>query len=237
MTQFFSALTRALSTPSAIAFGAAFAWGVASILLSPCHLGSIPLIIGYINAGKRPSTGRALLLSSAFAIGILLTLGALGVAAGLLGTLAGSIGTAPRIVVSVLLVASGLWLMDVPPFSRIQIGVKQGRKGGGVWGALLLGLLYGLILGPCSFAFLAPMIGIAFSAGSASWAFGASLMAVFALGHCGTIIAAGTAGDRVRFLLEKKGLATAAVWVKRACGLLVAGAGLLEALRAFGAGI
>jgi len=104
-------------------------------------------------------------------------------------------------------------------------------------GALLPCLLYGVILGPCSFAFLAPMIGISFSAGSASWTFGASLMAVFALGHCGTIVAAGTAGDRVRFLLEKKGLATAALWVKRACGLIVAGAGLLEALRAFGVNI
>jgi cytochrome c-type biogenesis protein len=237
VTQLFSALARALSTPSGIAFCAAFAWGIASILLSPCHLGSIPLIIGYINAGRKPSSSRALVLSSAFAIGILVTLAALGVAAGLLGTLAGNIGTAPRIIVSLLLVASGLWLMDVPPFSRIQIGVKQGRRGGGAWGALLLGLLYGVILGPCSFAFLAPMIGIAFSAGSASWTFGASLMAVFALGHCGTIVAAGTAGDRVRFLLEKKGLATAALWVKRACGLIVAGAGLLQALRAFGMNI
>jgi cytochrome c-type biogenesis protein len=81
------------------------------------------------------------------------------------------------------------------------------------------------------------MIGIAFSAGSSSWAFGASLMAVFAVGHCGTIVAAGTAGDRIRFLLEKKGFAAAAVWVKRACGLIVAGAGLLQALRAFGVSV
>jgi len=237
VTQLFSFLTHALSIPSIIAYSAALAWGVASIVLSPCHLGSIPLIIGYINAGKRPSSGRALLLSSAFAIGILVTLAALGVVAGLLGTLAGNIGTAPRIIVSLLLVASGLWLMDVPPFSRIQIGVGQRRNAGGALGALTLGLLYGLILGPCSFAFLAPMIGIAFSAGSSSWAFGASLMAVFAIGHCGTIVAAGTAGDRVRFLLEKKGLATAATWAKRACGLVVVGAGLLEALRAFAVSI
>ncbi len=234
MIPLLSALTQALSTPSVLAFGAAVAWGVASIILSPCHLGSIPLVIGYVNAGRKPSTGRALLLSSAFALGILVTLAALGAAAALLGTLAGSVGTVPRVIVSLLLLASGLWLMDVPPFSRISIGVRRQKSGQGAWGALVLGLLFGVILGPCSFAFLAPMIGIAFAAGGQSWGYGAALMSAFALGHCGTIAAAGTAGDRLRFLLEKKGLAAAGLWVKRACGLIVVGVAIVQGLRAFG---
>jgi cytochrome c-type biogenesis protein len=33
-----------------IAILASFAWGILSILLSPCHLSSIPLIIGFINS-------------------------------------------------------------------------------------------------------------------------------------------------------------------------------------------
>jgi cytochrome c-type biogenesis protein len=181
--------------------------------------------------------GRALLLSSLFAVGILVTLGALGVIAGLLGTLAGNVGMVPQLIVSLLLVVSGLWLMDVPPFSRFSIGFMRGTQGRGALGALVLGLAYGVILGPCSFAFLAPMVGIAFSAGSAAWMFGASLMAAYALGHCGAIVAAGTLGDRLRFLLEGKGWQTAAAWVKRTCGFLVVAAGIIQALRAFGVGI
>jgi cytochrome c-type biogenesis protein len=181
--------------------------------------------------------GRALLLSSMFAVGILVTLGALGVIAGLLGTLAGNVGVVPRLIVSLLLVVSGLWLMDVPPFSRFSIGAMQGTKGRGAIGALVLGLAFGVVLGPCSFAFLAPMVGIAFTAGSASLMFGASLMAVYALGHCGAIVMAGTLGDRLRFLLENKGWGTTATWVKRACGLAVVAAGIIQALRASGVNV
>jgi cytochrome c-type biogenesis protein len=237
VNQLFDFITRALSVPSALAYGAALLWGLASVVLSPCHLASIPLVIGYVNSGRKPSMGRALLLSSLFAVGILATLGILGVIAGLLGTLAGNVGVVPQLVVSLLLVVSGLWLMDVPPFSRFSIGFPRGAQRRGVIGALVLGLVYGVVLGPCSFAFLAPMVGIAFSAGSASWMFGASLMAVYALGHCGAIQAAGTLGDRLCFLLENKGWQGAAAWVKRACGLAVAGAGILQALRALGMGV
>ena len=38
---------------------AAFVWGILSILLSPCHLSSIPLIVGFIDEQGRMSTKRA----------------------------------------------------------------------------------------------------------------------------------------------------------------------------------
>ena len=56
--------STAFSTPSALAFGAAFSWGLLSVFLSPCHLGAIPLIVGYVNNGSLPDRRRALLLSS-----------------------------------------------------------------------------------------------------------------------------------------------------------------------------
>ena len=118
--------------------------------------------------------------------------------------------------------------MDIPPFSKIafSIDVKKGRRG--PLGAFLLGLVYGVILGPCSFAFLAPMLGFVFSAGRGEVAFGISLMVFYAVGHTLAIVAAGTFGDYVGVLLRKKGSGSAALWLKRICGAIVAVAGLFQ---------
>ena len=45
METLFVTLTRAVEGSALVALGASFAWGVLSILLSPCHLASIPLIV------------------------------------------------------------------------------------------------------------------------------------------------------------------------------------------------
>ena len=50
MESLFTALTEALYRSFALALLASFAWGILSILLSPCHLSSIPLIIGFLTA-------------------------------------------------------------------------------------------------------------------------------------------------------------------------------------------
>jgi len=222
------AVSTALSRPGALSFGAAFLWGSMSVLLSPCHLGSIPLIIGFINDGEKPSRRRAFRLSLHFAVGLLATLALLGLVAALAGTLFGRVGVLPRVLIAVFLVFCGLWLMDVPPLSRITITTKAAPARRGASGALVLGLVYGVILGPCSFAFLAPMIGIVFSAGGGNLAFGAGLMAAFAFGHCAAIVAAGTFGDAVRAFLARRGSGIAATWFKRACGAAVVIAGIAQ---------
>jgi len=48
----FASLGRAVGGTPLLALAAALAWGVLSVLLSPCHLSSIPLIVGFIN--RRP---------------------------------------------------------------------------------------------------------------------------------------------------------------------------------------
>lgn len=55
----FASLTRAVEGGSLIALAAAFFWGILSILLSPCHLASIPLIVGFIDQQGRMTTRRA----------------------------------------------------------------------------------------------------------------------------------------------------------------------------------
>jgi cytochrome c-type biogenesis protein len=227
---FVARISAALSQPGALSYGVALLWGVMSVILSPCHLGSIPLIVGFINSGEKASRSRAFRLSLSFAVGLLITLAVLGLIAALAGTLFGRVGSIPRLAVAVFLVLCGLWLMDVPPLSRIAFSSKAapGLRGG--FGALALGLVYGVILGPCSFAFLAPMLGLVFSSGGSDLAFGVGLMVAFALGHCAAIVAAGTFGDAVRAFLARRGSGPAATWFKRACGAIVVAAGFLQAI-------
>lgn len=226
-----ASISAAFATPSALAFGAAVLWGLLSVLLSPCHLGAIPLIVAYINNGKRPDRRRAFGYSFLFAMGLLVMLAVIGVVTSLAGRLLGDIGPTARIIVAIFLVLCGLWLMDVPPFSRLtpSFSVKQGGLRGPI-GALILGLVYGVILGPCSFAFLAPMLGFVFAAGSAEVAYGASLMAFYAIGHTTAIVVAGGLGDLVGLMLRKRGSGIAALWFKRSLGGIVVLAGVLQLL-------
>ena len=63
---------NAFSASLLLAAPAAVAWGVLSVMLSPCHLSSVPLVVAYMGGGAEMPTGRrALAISSAFAIGSL----------------------------------------------------------------------------------------------------------------------------------------------------------------------
>ena len=78
MADVLAVLAQALEGTPIVAFAASFVWGVLSILLSPCHLASIPLIVGFIDEQGRISTRRAFCISTLFAVGILITIGGIG---------------------------------------------------------------------------------------------------------------------------------------------------------------
>ena len=59
MEDLFTSLNHAVEGTPALALSAAVAWGILSIVLSPCHLASIPLIVGFISGQGRMSTARA----------------------------------------------------------------------------------------------------------------------------------------------------------------------------------
>ena len=65
--QLFNNLTMAMSASFGLALAASLAWGVLSILLSPCHLSSIPLIIGYISSQGQIKVKRSFYIALAFA--------------------------------------------------------------------------------------------------------------------------------------------------------------------------
>ena len=220
MQELFTILTRAVEGTPIVAIAAAFVWGVLSIILSPCHLASIPLIVGFIDEQGRISTKRAFLISTLFAVGILITIGVIGAITAAAGRMMGDVGRFGNYFVAAIFFLVGLHLLDVIPMPWSgpgQVGIK--RKG--MLAAFLLGLVFGVALGPCTFAYMAPMLGVTFKLAATSAMYGILLLAVYGIGHCSVIVLAGTFTQVVQHYLNWNERSKGAVILKRACGVLV----------------
>ena len=115
MEQLLTTLTRAVEAGSGMALVAAVIWGVLSIVLSPCHLASIPLIVGFVNGQGQVSARRAFALSLLFALGILATIAAIGAVTAAAGRLMGNVGPWANYAVAVVFFLVGLHLLGVIP--------------------------------------------------------------------------------------------------------------------------
>ena len=111
----FTSLSGMLNESAHLALTASFAWGVFSIVLSPCHLASIPLIVGFIDEQGRISTGRAFVLALLFSTGIMITIGLVGLVTGLAGRMLGDIGRWGNYFVAVIFFIVGLHLIGLIP--------------------------------------------------------------------------------------------------------------------------
>jgi cytochrome c-type biogenesis protein len=204
---------------------AAFAWGVVSIVFSPCHLASVPLIVGFISTQGDASTGRAFRLSFVFSLGVLASIALIGLITASLGRLVGDLGAIGNVAVAVVFFVFGLYLMDLLPLRWASVFPATTRSRG-MPAALGLGLVFGVGLGPCSFAFLAPLLIIAFGHAQVDYGLAVALLGAFALGHCGVIVLAGTAAQKVQTVVSWGGRSGVTRWVRRACGVLVVLAGV-----------
>ncbi len=218
--QLFTSLTHAVEGTPAIALAAAFVWGILSILLSPCHLASIPLIIGFIDQQGRMSTKRAFLISMLFAVGILITIAAIGVITAAAGRMLGDVGRYGNYFVAVIFFVVGLILLDVIPLpfsGPAQVGMK--RKG--MLAAFMLGLVFGVALGPCTFAYMAPMLAVTFRTAATNLSYGVLLLLSYGIGHCSVIVFAGTCTELVQRYMNWNEKSKGAVILKKICGVLV----------------
>jgi cytochrome c-type biogenesis protein len=220
MEQLFTALTHAVEGTPAIALGAAFVWGILSILLSPCHLASIPLIVGFIDEQGRISTRRAFLISTLFAVGILITIGAIGAITAAAGRMMGDVGRYGNYFVAAIFFVVGLHLLGVIPMPWSGPG-QVGMKRKGMLAAFILGLVFGIAIGPCTFAYMAPMLGVTFKLAATNIGYGILLLAVYGVGHCSVIVVAGTSTELVQRYLNWNEQSKGAVILKRTCGALV----------------
>ena len=225
MEKLFTTLTHAVDSTPAIALIAAFAWGILSILLSPCHLASIPLIVGFVDQQGRMSTKRAFFISALFAAGILVTIGAIGAITAAAGRMLGDVGPYGNYFVAIIFFVVGLYLLDVIPMPWSGPG-QVGMKRKGMLAAFILGLVFGIALGPCTFAYMAPMLGITFKLAATNLFYGVLLLVVYGLGHCSVIVLAGTCTEVVQRYMNWSEKSKGAVILKKICGVLVIMGGL-----------
>ncbi len=220
MEQIFTTLTHAIEGSAWIAVGSAFVWGILSIVLSPCHLSSIPLIVAYIGQAGAASARRALTISTVFSVGILVTIGAIGVITATLGRMLGDVGAYGNYVIALIFFLLGLHFLGVIPLPWSG-GGPAGSRHRGLGAAFILGLIFGVGVGPCTFAYMAPMLAVTFKVAAHSWLYGALLLFVFGVGHCSVIIAAGASAERVQRYLHWTENSRGALRLRQACGILV----------------
>ena len=220
MQELFTQLTQAIDRAWYIAVCASFVWGVLSVLLSPCHLASIPLIVGFIGEQGRMSTRRAFWISTLFAVGILITIGVIGAVTAAAGRMMGDVSKYSDYFVALIFFAVGLNLLGVITIPWAGLG-QVGMRRKGLLAAFILGLLFGIALGPCTFAYMAPMLGVTFKLASTNLDYGIMLLLVYGIGHCSVIIFAGTFTGVVQRYMNWNEKSKGAVVIRKVCGVLV----------------
>ncbi len=216
----FTWLTNLVQSTFLVALLGAFLWGVISILLSPCHLTSIPLVVGYISHQDVKTVRKAFWTSFAFSFGILITIGLIGLVTALLGRMIGDIGKWGNYLVAAVFFIVGLYLLEIIRFDLPGVGQLKFKKKG-VWAALVLGLIFGIALGPCTFAFMAPVLAITIFSPSSSIIKDISLLGLYGVGHCLVIVLAGTFTEVLQKYLNWNERSKGTSIIKKVCGILV----------------
>jgi cytochrome c-type biogenesis protein len=208
-----------------------FLWGVVSVLFSPCHLASIPLIVGYVAGQDRMVEGRqAALYAGLFTFGLFLTIALIGVICALLGRMLGDVGPYWTIIVGLILVWVALDMLGVAKCS--MTGNMMGRfKLRGMGGAFVLGLAYGVLSGSCTFGFIAPILAVITV--QEKIATGILLIILFGLGHCIPIVIAGSSTAMVRRLMANASWQRGGTAFRRLAGILIGLMGLYFVARPF----
>jgi len=216
----FNSLYEAMNGAIWLAILASFGWGILSILLSPCHLSSIPLVVGFVNSQGKISIRKTFNISLVFSVGILMTIALIGIITASLGRLMGDIGGVGNYLVAGIFFLVGLYLLDIIKLDWNNAGLRKTKKKG-LLAALILGLLFGLALGPCTFAYMAPVLGVVFQTARTNYFLAVTFLLAFGIGHCSVIVGAGTLTGKVQKYLNWSEESKTILLVKKICGILV----------------
>ncbi len=179
----------------------------------------IPLIVGFIGGSRDLPRKRAFWISLIFSLGLAITFMLLGIAASLVGGLLGGSTRIWYYLVAAVCFFIGLQMLGVfqirePAwFGRLREKVTAR----GLWGALLLGLVSGLVASQCGTPVLAVILTYVMAEQS-SLVYGAVLLFIYALGRGVPIILAGTFTG---VLKDLRGLGKWAGTVEKVSGVIL----------------
>ncbi len=199
---------------------------------NPCVLAMIPLMMSFIAGRKedKPGVLRAFAFSLVFILGLAVTFTVLGMVAALAGKLYGDVSGVWNWLVAAVCVAMGLHLMGVVTIPIPSLGGRLQPKTRGLVGALVLGLLFGVVSAPCAGPILIVLLTYLAGSGS-SVAWGGTLLLVYALGHSVLILIAGTSMGAARQLIENKKATRVLDFLRRGAGAAIVLVGLYFAYR------
>ena len=188
-----SSIFNAMYSSGALKYLGAFLWGVASVLLSPCGISEVPLVVGYVANSDSPSHWQAFKISCAFCLGIVMNLLLIGFITSSIGLLLGGYERFLTLITAVVFVIMGLHMLGVIRVKFFALGSGgKGTESQSLKGAVVLGIVSGLAVGPCSIAYVSPVLSLAMSQ-AAGGVFGAVMLVVcYALGHSTVLVCAGT---------------------------------------------
>lgn len=201
-----------------------FLWGMVSVLFSPCHLASIPLIVSYVAGQNQIVAGKkAALYAMAFTIGLFITIATIGVICTLLGRMLGDVGPYMSIAVGAILVWVSLDILGVTKCS-MSSGLMAKIKVKGLFGALILGLAYGILSGSCTFGFIAPILAIITVQQKVLT--GIVFILLFGIGHCIPIALAGSSTAMVKRFLENSAWQQGSGLFRKLAGICIGALGI-----------
>jgi thiol:disulfide interchange protein DsbD len=194
MGDFLRGLEGYIQASPFLAFLAVFVGGIL-VSFTPCVYPIIPITIGVIGTTGAGSKTKGFLLSLFYVLGIATMYAALGAFAAISGRLFGEIGSSPYsyLIVGNICIILALMLFEVVPFRMpgliTKVSVHKPEKKG-FFTAYVMGLISGIIVGPCTAAPLG--VVLTFVATKQNVLYGITLLFAFALGMGMILIIVGT---------------------------------------------
>jgi len=184
-----------------LALGLAFVTGLL-LSFSPCTYPMIPITVS-IFAGQKHSVGRGFVMSLFYVGSMAMVYGIMGLIVSLVGGVFGAWLASTPVVIGITVVfvifalsMFGLYELQVPNSLRQKMGTVS--SGGGIFGAVILGIVAALVVSPCVGPFVAGIL--LYIATHGSPVLGFLVLFVFALGLGTLYIILGTFSSAINAL-------------------------------------